>query len=173
MLTALALRWLSPSHVANFAADFTDPHDADEELSLEEAAEAYRDLGEAKAIRAKDIAERMLEYEWRSGLTALGVAEVEWECLFLRLPSARACPADLRRSTVASDEREMAIVPLARTHALVATAHSPAHLYPRPCRLHLPFPHHPHLGPPTPDAPADSAASAVVHAPHLAGPSAG
>jgi hypothetical protein len=77
-LIALAKSWLDPSRVNLFAPVLTIPED-DEELSLEEATAIYDDFERANTVRAKDVAERMLEYEWREGVTLLGIAELEWQ----------------------------------------------------------------------------------------------
>ncbi|KAI5856424.1 centromere protein Chl4/mis15/CENP-N [Tricharina praecox] len=81
-LLALAKRWLDPEHVKHFSPNLVlPPPDDEEELSLEEAQEVYADFEKENAIRAKDVAERMLEMEWRDGATLLAIAELEWQYL--------------------------------------------------------------------------------------------
>ncbi|KAA8907443.1 centromere protein Chl4/mis15/CENP-N [Sphaerosporella brunnea] len=79
-LISLAKSWLEPSRVNLFAPNFEVPGE-EGELSLEEMVEAYDDLDRSTTIRAKDVAERMLENEWRDGATLLGIAELEWQFL--------------------------------------------------------------------------------------------
>jgi len=80
-LIAIAKRWLDPAHVKHFSPNLVLPSpDDEEEFSLEEALEVYDDLARSNAIRAKDVAERMLEVEWRDGASLLGIAELEWQC---------------------------------------------------------------------------------------------
>ena len=81
-LLALAARWLAPATAALYGADLTPPDDDDPDAdpsTLDAAADAYKDL-DKPSVRARAVAERMLEWEWRGGMTLLGVAEVEWEC---------------------------------------------------------------------------------------------
>jgi hypothetical protein len=77
-LTSLALRWLDPSNIHLYSPKL-ETEDGDE-IPLEAAMETYDDFTRAPAIRAKDVAEHMLETEWREGATLLGIAELEWQC---------------------------------------------------------------------------------------------
>jgi len=81
-LITLAKRWLDPAHVKQFSPNLVLPPPDDEEFSLEEALEVYDDFAHSNAIRAKDVAERMLEVEWRDGASLLGIAELEWQCAY-------------------------------------------------------------------------------------------
>ncbi|KAF8248075.1 CHL4-domain-containing protein [Wilcoxina mikolae CBS 423.85] len=78
-LTSIALRWLDPTNVHLYSPKL-ETEDGDE-IPLEAATETYDDFTRAPAIRAKDVAEHMLETEWREGATLLGIAELEWQHL--------------------------------------------------------------------------------------------
>jgi hypothetical protein len=78
-LTALALRWLDPKNVHLHSFNLRS-HDDEDESSLAKVTEAYSEFARNPRVRGKDVAERILEYEWRDGLTLLEIAELEWQC---------------------------------------------------------------------------------------------
>ncbi|CCX06806.1 centromere protein Chl4/mis15/CENP-N [Pyronema domesticum] len=84
-LITIATRWLNPVSTRYYGANLSPPEDedpnSDDEYTAETSIAAYEVLSNNLTIRAKDVAERMLEREWRDGLTLLGVAELEWQYL--------------------------------------------------------------------------------------------
>ncbi|TGZ84682.1 CHL4-domain-containing protein [Ascodesmis nigricans] len=105
--------WLSDERVHQFAPDFHDPdddgvdvgkeeEDARDVISVEEAREVYRDMGEKKEMRAKDVVLRMKEYEWRYGMTLLAIAEVDWVYLLTHPTSSKWTALAIKPLTTSS-----------------------------------------------------------------------
>jgi hypothetical protein len=96
-LITIATRWLNPVSTRYYGANLSPPEDEDpnseDEYTAETSIAAYEVLSNNLTIRAKDVAERMLEREWRDGLTLLGVAELEWQCEFLFPSSISLIPS--------------------------------------------------------------------------------
>ncbi|KAF1811122.1 CHL4-domain-containing protein [Eremomyces bilateralis CBS 781.70] len=91
-LISLALSWLSDPHI-QYCVPYTlatlpDPSTADDDPdapfdtaeSIEEAVEIYEEFQEKRSGTKRDVLERILEGDWRHGITLyqLGMAETRW-----------------------------------------------------------------------------------------------
>lgn len=54
--------------------------DEEEDLTLDSVREAYEGYKTSRNAKGKDVAERIVEREWRSGLNLLQIAELDYQC---------------------------------------------------------------------------------------------
>jgi central kinetochore subunit Mis15/CHL4 len=78
-LLELVFRWLDTTTV-----DLSQGEDGedDEDLEMYTVRGVYQEYEKSKRVRAKEVVERIVEHEWRGGLTLLQIAEVDYRCLF-------------------------------------------------------------------------------------------
>lgn len=53
----------------------------EEDLTLNSVRETYEGYKNSRNVKGKDVVERIVEREWRSGLNLLQIAELDYQCL--------------------------------------------------------------------------------------------
>lgn len=84
-LLELVFRWLDTTTV-----DLSPVEDSEDEEDLEmyTVRGIYQEYEKSKRVRTKEVVERIVEHEWRSGLTLLQIAEADFRCLITYPPPA-------------------------------------------------------------------------------------
>ncbi|RPB05177.1 CHL4-domain-containing protein [Choiromyces venosus 120613-1] len=96
-LVELSLGWLGSTKVnlTRVEDDDEEVDEEDEELDMEVVRGIYEGFGRNKSVRAKEVVERIVEHEWRDGLTLGMVAELDFRCWALpTIPGWRRIWAD-------------------------------------------------------------------------------
>lgn len=84
-LLALVLTWLDTTRVQTYKPNLASVDDDDEEeeedLPLDSVREEYEGYKISRNVKGKDVVERIVEREWKSGLNLLQIAELDYQCL--------------------------------------------------------------------------------------------
>lgn len=62
-------------------ASVDDDDEEEEDLPLDSVREEYEGYKISRNVKGKDVVERIVEREWRSGLNLLQIAELDYQCL--------------------------------------------------------------------------------------------
>lgn len=79
-LLELVLTWLDAAKVDLYSPDLTSEDEDEDDLTLDDVRETYEGFKKARNVKGKDVVERIVEREWRSGLNMLQIAELDYRC---------------------------------------------------------------------------------------------
>lgn len=65
----------------NLASVDDDDEEEEEDLPLDSVREEYEGYKISRNVKGKDVVERIVEREWKSGLNLLQIAELDYQCL--------------------------------------------------------------------------------------------
>lgn len=58
----------------------SEDNDEEEDLTLDSVREVYEGYKTSRNVKGKDVVERIVEREWKSGLNLLQIAELDYQC---------------------------------------------------------------------------------------------
>lgn len=59
----------------------SEDDDEEEDLTLDSVREVYESYKTSRNVKGKDVVERIVEREWKSGLNLIQIAELDYQCL--------------------------------------------------------------------------------------------
>lgn len=80
-LLVLVLTWLDATRVQTYKPNLTSEDDDEEDLTLDSVREVYESYKTSRGVKGKDVVERIVEREWKSGLNLIQIAELDYQCL--------------------------------------------------------------------------------------------
>lgn len=83
-LLVLVLTWLDATRVQTYKPNLRSEDDDEEEedLTLDSVRGVYESYRTSRNVKGKDVVERIVEREWKSGLNLIQIAELDYQCLY-------------------------------------------------------------------------------------------